>query len=241
MSAHFLHDPAQRTAFAQGFRELLAPAVGVFAWGLVTGLAMAESGLTLGQALGMTILAYAGSAQLAALPLMIGGAPVWVVVLTAIVVNLRFVIYSLALRDTLAAGSRRRRLALGYLIGDITFVKFMTMLERDPGYGQRVAWFAGASACNWLTWQLGSIVGIVAAGAIPADSGLALAGTLALLSLIVPLCTRAPALAGVLVAGTTAIAAHGLPLRLGLLLAVVCGITAAVLVETRLRRAGAAA
>ncbi|MBK7251725.1 MAG: AzlC family ABC transporter permease [Gammaproteobacteria bacterium] len=215
--------------------------MGVFAWGLVTGLAMVKSGLTLAQAFGMALLAYAGSAQLAALPLIAGAAPVWVVVLTATVVNLRFVIYSLALRPTLGTGSRSRRLALGYLTGDIPFVKFMTLLERGSLPAQRIAWFAGASACNWLAWQAGSILGIVAGGAIPADWGLALAGTLALLSLVVPLCTRMPVLAGVLVAGITVVVAHGLPLRLGVLLAVVCGIAAAVAVEAHLRPEGTAA
>lgn len=227
---------AQRAAFVAGFRALLSAAVGVLAWGLVTGVAMVESGLTLSQALGMTLIAYAGSAQLAAVPLMIAGAPVWVVLLAATVVNLRFVIYSLALRDTLARGPRYRRIGLGYLIGDITYVKFATMIERDPGYEHRVAWFFGASVCNWLAWQAGSILGIVATGAIPPNSGLSLAGTLALLSLFVPLCTRAPALAGVLVAGAVSVAAHGLPLRLGLLAGVICGVAAAVIVDARLRR-----
>lgn len=225
---------ASRAAFAAGFRALLSAAVGVLAWGLVTGVAMVESGLTLAQALGMALIAYAGSAQLAAVPLMIAGAPVWVVLLTATAVNLRFVIYSLALRDTLARGPLPRRIGLGYLIGDITYVKFATMTERHPDYEHRVAWFFGASVCNWLAWQAGSVLGIVATGAIPPDSGLGLAGTLALLSLFVPLCTRAPALVGVLVAGTVAIAAHGLPMRLGLLAGVICGVTAAVVVDARL-------
>lgn len=240
MRLALLHDPARRAAFAAGFRALLSAAVGVLAWGLVTGVAMVESGLTLSQALGMTLIAYAGSAQLAAVPLMIAGAPVWVVLLTATVVNLRFVIYSLALRDTLARGPLRRRIGLGYLIGDITYVKFATMIEREPQSTptgpERVAWFFGASVCNWLAWQAGSILGIVATGAIPPNSGLGLAGTLALLSLFVPLCTRAPALAGVLVAGAVAVAAHGLPMRLGLLAGAICGVAAAVIVDARLRR-----
>lgn len=235
-------DPsARRAAFARGFRELLAPGVGLFAWGLVTGLAIAESGLTVVQSLGMTLLAYAGSAQLASLPLIVTGAPVWIVVLTATIVNLRFVIYSLALRESLGGAPRRLRLFLGYLTGDVTFVKYMTLLEREPGYEHRIAYFFGSAVCNWLIWQTSSILGILAAGAIPRDSGFGLAGNLALLSLFVPLCTRAPPLAGVLAASVVATLAHGLPLRLGVPAAVACGITAAVLVEARQRQARAAA
>jgi predicted branched-subunit amino acid permease len=81
-----------------------------------------------------------------------------------------------------------------------------------------------------------SIIGILAADAIPAAWGLELAGTLALIALVVPLCARAPALAGVVVAGVVALAAHALPLRLGLALAIVCGMGAALALEAALAR-----
>jgi predicted branched-subunit amino acid permease len=223
---------SSRAAFWRGFRELLPVAPGIFAWGLVTGIAMTKSSLTLSQALGMTLSAYAGSAQLAALPLIAAAAPVWVVTITAVIVNLRFVIYSLALRPHFAGLGRPVRFVLGYFTGDITFVKFLTLIEREPHYPRRVAYFAGASASNWISWQVGSIGGIAGAGFIRADSGLELAGTLALIALVVPLTTRIPAFAGVVVAGVVSVLAHEWPLKLGLLGAVVCGIAAAMLAET---------
>ena len=65
--------------FERGFREMLAPSLGIAAWGLVTGVAMVKSGLSVPVAALMTVLVYAGSAQLAALPLIVAGAPLWVV------------------------------------------------------------------------------------------------------------------------------------------------------------------
>ncbi len=73
---------------------------------------------------------------------------------------------------------------------------------------------------------------------IPTDWGLELAGTLALVALVVPLCAQRPALTGVLVSSAVAIVARGLPLRLGLLLAVIAGMGAALAVESTQRRAG---
>lgn len=231
--------PAARASpegFRRGFRELLPVSPGVLAWGIVTGIAMAKSGLTLPQALGMALAAYAGSAQLAALPLISAAAPVWLVTLTAVIVNLRFVIYSIALRPHLRGTTRRARLALGYVTGDITFVQFLALLEAEPDYPHRVAYFAGAAVCNWLAWQIGSIAGILGAGFIRADAGLELAGTLALVALVVPLCTRLPALAGVIAAGAVAVLARGWPLKLGLLAGVVCGIAVAMLAEVAATR-----
>ena len=63
----------------------------------------------------MSLLVYAGSAQLAALPLIVAGAPLWVIVATGLITNLRFVIYSAALRpyfaDEPVAQTRRARVS----------------------------------------------------------------------------------------------------------------------------------
>lgn len=227
-------------AFRRGMRELLPFTPGVFAWGLVTGVAMAKSGLTVAQSLGMTFLAYAGSAQLAALPLMAAFAPLWLVTLTAVIVNLRFVVYAMVLRQHLAHLSLNTRLWLGYLTGDVMFVRYSTLLEQEPDYPQRVAYFAGGATCNWIVWQVASILGIFAAGAIPAQWGLGLAGTLALIALVVPLCRDRAALTGVLVSGAVAVLAHDLPLRLGLLLGIVVGCAVAIALQRRLANGGAA-
>lgn len=222
-----------RAAFRRGVRELLPFGPGVFAWGLVTGIAMAKSGLTTAQALGMTFLAYAGSAQLAALPLLAALAPIWLVMVTAIIVNLRFVVYAMVLRRHLSQLSLNTRLWLGYLTGDVMFVRYSTLLAQEPDYPQRVAYFAGGAVCNWVLWQTASVIGIFAAGAIPVEWGLELAGTLALIALVVPLCRERPALAGVLAAGSVAVITHGLPLRLGLLLGIVVGCSLAIVLERR--------
>ena len=218
-------------------RELLPLTPGVFAWGLVTGVAMVKSGLTVAQALGLSLLAYAGSAQLAALPLIATAAPLWLVTATALVVNLRFVVYSAMIREHFAHLPAARRALLGYLVGDVMLARFTALVQQEPDY-PRVAYYAGGAIANWIVWQVSSIVGILAADAIPATWGLELAGTLALIALVVPLCARAPALAGVAVAALVALIAHPLPLRLGLALAIVCGMGAALALEAFMDRRG---
>jgi predicted branched-subunit amino acid permease len=227
--------PTARDAFLRGLRELLPYGPGVAAWGLVTGVAMVKSGLSVAESIVLSLAAYAGSAQLAALPLVAAAVPVWIVLLTCTIVNLRFVVYSIVTRPHLAAAPRAARFGLGYLVGDVMFVRFMTLLQREPDYPHRIAYYAGGAASNWLVWQVASIAGILAADAVPLSWGLELAGTLALIALIVPLCTRAPVVAGVAVAAATATLAQGWPLRLGLLAAVTLGIAAALLAERAAR------
>ena len=124
-----------------------------------------------------------------------------------------------------------RRALLGYLVGDVMLARFMDLVQREPAYPHRVAYYAGGAISNWAVWQVSSIAGILAADAIPAAWGLELAGTLALIALVVPLCARLPALGGVVVSGVVALLAHDLPLRLGLALAIVCGMAAALALE----------
>ena len=64
--------------FWVGSKEMGGTALGIAAWGLVTGVAMVKSGLSVPLALLMGLTVYAGSAQLAVLPLMVVGAPLWV-------------------------------------------------------------------------------------------------------------------------------------------------------------------
>ena len=223
----------RREAFLRGVRELLPATPGIFAWGLVTGVAMVKSGLSVTEATVLSLLAYAGSAQLAALPLMAAFAPIWLITLTAVVVNLRFVVYSVISRPHFAHLPAGRRTVLGYLVGDIMFVRFMALIENEPHYAHRVAYYFGGAISNWVIWQISSIIGIVAATTIPTAWGLELAGTLTLIALLVPLCRQRPVLAGALVSGVTSIAAHGIPLRLGLLLALVLGVLTAFVVDRR--------
>jgi predicted branched-subunit amino acid permease len=76
-------DPDWRAEFRSGVRDMLPAFPGIFAWGLVTGVAMVKGGLSVPMALLMTLVAYAGSAQLASLPLIATSAPIWIIGVTA--------------------------------------------------------------------------------------------------------------------------------------------------------------
>src|SRR6478735_12689191 len=100
----------------------LAPGIG--AWGLMTGVAMVKSGMSVVEALAMTFLVYAGSSQLASIPLIVAGAPMWVILATGFCVNLRLMVFSLHLRPYLMHMPRWRRLVNGYLTADMSYAMF---------------------------------------------------------------------------------------------------------------------
>jgi predicted branched-subunit amino acid permease len=240
--------PVRREAFRAGLRAVLPALVATGTWGLVTGVAMVKIGMSQLEALGMTLLVFAGSAQLAALPLIAADAPIWVVLLTATVVNLRFVIFSAGLYPYFVRYPLGRRLLLGYVTSDVGFAISLqrwtaaqAQAEAEGGDDalaptRRVWFFLGIAFGNWASWQAMSILGIFLAGQVPGAWGLEFAAILALIALTVPMLNGKPNVVGALVAGAVAVAAAGLPLKLGLVVAVIAGIGAAMAVDIALER-----
>ncbi len=224
----------EKRAFREGFRACAPTMAGIGAWGMVTGMAMVKTGLTIWQALGMTFLVFAGSAQLASLPLIAANAPVWMVFLTALVVNLRFVIFSAAIGPHFAHLPWYKRIWHGYFNADITMALFPRRFPHETVRHTegKVGYFNGIGYSNWGAWQVGSVIGILLASQIPQSWGIGFAGTLALLAITIPLIINSAALVGVVVASIVAVIAAPLPYRLGLLVAVILGMTAAMIVDT---------
>jgi predicted branched-subunit amino acid permease len=230
----------RRSAWLDGLRVVAPALVAVSAWGLVTGVAMVKTGLTQLQALGMSLLLFAGSAQLAALPLIAADAPIWVVLVTAAVVNMRFVIFSAGLFPYFRHLPPSRRLAIGYVTGDISFALSVSRWSKHaapPRGSTEHVWFhLGLCTGTWLTWQSSSIAGIALCGRVTGTVGLDFVAILALLALVLPMIAGAPALAGALVAGVIAVLAAAAPMKLGLVLAVAAGIGTATIVDAVLER-----
>jgi predicted branched-subunit amino acid permease len=222
----------RREAFVRGMRMIAPGTVATAVWGLVTGVAMIKTGLSSWEALGMTLLVYAGSAQLAALPLIAADAPVWVVIVTALVVNLRFVIFSASLQPYFQRFSLRRRVLLGYVTTDLGVAVFISRYghckPEERGGTEQVWVFLGMAFMNWLAWQPMSIAGIFLAGSVPGHWGLEFTAVLALMAIMLPMLSNKPAVAGAATAAVVAVLAAGLPLKLGLLVAVICGMVVAM-------------
>src|SRR5690625_4914669 len=179
----------QRWHFSLGFRHVLPAMVATSVWGFVTGIAMLKSGLSEIQALLMTFLVYAGSAQLTALPLMESQAPLWLIFVAGFVVNIRFIIFGAALQPFFRRYAWPKRFFLGYLTSDIAFALFMAHYgeAKKQGTHDQLWYFLGMILPGWLSWQLSSVAGVYFAGLIPPAWSLDYAAILALLAILVPL------------------------------------------------------
>ena len=225
----------QDADFRAGAHDMASAAPGLAAWGLMTGVAMVKSGMSLVEVLFMGVLVYAGSSQLAALPLIVAGAPMWVIVATAFCVNLRFVVFSAHLRDYVMHLPLRQRLFRGYITADLSYVLFTRRHPRpaqdEAGRRAQLNYLSGSCAVAWSSWISLSLLGMAFANAIPAAWGLGFAGILALLGILCSLAsTRLRALSAV-VAGSAAVAAFALPLKLNILVGIACAVCVCMALE----------
>lgn len=222
---------AQQSAFRAGLKKGFPALPGIAAWGLVVGVAMIKTDFTLWQALGMSLFVFAGSAQLAALPLIAVDAPIWIIFLTAIIVNLRFVIFSVILAPHFPHLSWRQRTFWSYLTPDVSVIFFMQRFPTTKPEVGKFDYLKGLLLPNWISWQIGAITGILLGSQIPDAWGIGYAGTLAILCILLPMVLNRATLAGVIVAGCIALLTTHWPYKLGILLAVIAGMVCSMIWE----------
>jgi len=221
-----LSSPGFRAGAREGFRVFLPLSVGLVPWALVTGMSMVGIGMTPLQAMGMNVIVFAGTAQLGTLPLIAAGAPLWLIVATALALNLRFVIFSAAIAQGFRGHGTGTRWFCGHLLTDGVFATCMTKMLETEDKDWRLGYYLAPSLWSWLLWQTFALTGVLAAGSIPRGWSLEFMATIALLLLLIPMARMRPMLVSALAGGSTAVLLNGLPLKLGLFAAIFVGIGA---------------
>jgi predicted branched-subunit amino acid permease len=182
--------PSERAAFIDGARLIGGTVFGTFCWGAAIGMALVKGGLSSMQALGMVMLVFSGTAQVAALPLIAQGAALPAIWLTALLANLRFVVYSAVVANEFRGRPMAQRLLIGWMTTDTGLAAYLSgqqkatasISERD-----RAARFMGANGLVYFGWTLGTAVGVGVAGLIPDSPRLAFVGLLAVVAIIGPM------------------------------------------------------
>ncbi|MGE8064791.1 AzlC family ABC transporter permease [Pseudomonas sp. NPDC089569] len=219
-------------AFMHGVRTLLPLTPGVIPFGLVTGVMAIGMGLSPGTTLGMTLLFYSGSAQMVALQLLHNGVLPAAIVLTALIINLRFIMYSASLAPYLHQLPRRWTWPLSYMLSDQSYA--LCVLKFSSGELGRFAhyFYAGTAFSMWLAWQLSVLAGVYLGASIPDTWNLGFAIPLSFLALLIPNLRSAATLAAAAVGGLLAVLAIKLPYNLGLVTASMGGVIAGVMIES---------
>ncbi|HEY2979609.1 MAG TPA: AzlC family ABC transporter permease [Anaerolineales bacterium] len=222
-----------RVSFWAGVRAEFPLLIAVFPFGMIYGVLALNAGLSPLAAQAMSAIVFAGSSQFITAKLVHDQVPGLVIALTIAVVNLRHMLYSASLAPHLGSVSMRWKALLAYLLTDEAYAVAINEYDRN-GVTPSSHWYLfGAGLALWSTWQVSTLIGILLGATLPSNWPLDFALPLTFIALVIPALKDRPAVAAALSAGIIALAAYGLPYKLGLILAAMVGIALGTFLEGR--------
>lgn len=226
-------DTTPTKAFLQGLRHSLLFIVVVVPFATLFGVVATQAGLDLIQTMGFTALVIAGAAQFASLQMMQDQAPILMVLLAGLAVNMRMAMYSASLVPYLGKAPLWQRALASYMLFDQSYAVSLDRFETEPKLSipARIAFFFGVAAPISVLWCGATAIGALVGSAIPASMGLDFALPITFIALIGPMLKSIPHVAAAFVSVVGALALGWMPSGVGLLLAAVLAMLTGALVE----------
>ncbi|RPI85452.1 MAG: branched-chain amino acid ABC transporter permease [Chloroflexi bacterium] len=220
--------------FITGMQDEMPILFGVIPFGMIYGALALDAGLSPVEAQSMSWIIFGGSAQFISTQLFEVGAPGFVIIFTAAVVNLRHALYSASVAPYLQKLSSRWKFILAYLLTDEAYAVAINRYyrEHDPVCCSQY-YFLGAGLLLWTSWQLSTLAGILLGTVVPESLSLDFSLALIFIALMIPLLKDKPSLASAISAGITALFTFSLPYKLGLILAAMVGVIVGMILESR--------
>lgn len=215
--------PAPRSAFYRGCRNALPFLIVVVPFAILFGALATDAGLSLFEVITFSAVVFAGAAQFAALQLMQDHAPLLVILATSLAVNLRMVMYSIALSPHLGAAPLGIRATIAYFLVDQSYVTSAAEYDRNPNLTlpEKIAYFFGTIAPIAPLWYLSTYLGARIGRSIPPEYALDFAVPITFLAIIAPMIRTWPHIAATAVSILGALSLTKLPYGTGLLVAAV--------------------
>jgi predicted branched-subunit amino acid permease len=217
----------------EGARAILPLSIGVFPFGLAYGVTVTESAMNDFVGLLASFIVLAGAAQLAVSDLIDQGAPWFVVIGTALVINARFMMYSGALAPSFSEFPRRWRIPLAHFMTDQSTVTSLLYGQRQRDPRRRSAFYLGAGLSFAVAWWLGTIIGIGIGATIPPEFQVGFAAPLMFVALAVPSIRDRATLVAAAVGFSVTLIAREAPMNTGVLIGAASGIAFGMLARRR--------
>lgn len=148
----------------RGFLAAQPLSVGALVYGITFGILALSNGLSVMEAMVMSLTVYSGAAQTAAVGAISAGAGIYATVATVVLLNARYVLYGAALRPWLSATTPFKAYASLHLIGDSNWV--ISMRARAAGESD-AGFVLGSGLAMFSPWMAGTLIGAVTGGWIP--------------------------------------------------------------------------
>ncbi|WP_316015798.1 AzlC family ABC transporter permease [Roseobacter sp. HKCCA0434] len=224
--------------FWRGARDGLPFTLVVTPFALLFGVVATETGLTLLETMAMTVLVIAGAAQFTAVALLEDGAPIAIIVATALAVNLRMMLYSASMSTHLGGLPTWKKALAAYFLVDQSYAAAVLKYEAEPGasVAAKFAYFMGVMLPIAPLWYGFTLVGVLVGSAIPPEYALDFAVPITFIALVAPALRSLPHLVAAIVSVIVALALVWVPYSLGLMVAAAVAMCAGAATEIALER-----
>ncbi len=223
-----------RSEFIAGSKAVLPILIGVLPFALIAGVSAVATGMAEFEGIGMSLIVYAGAAQLVAMQLIGLDTPIFIIWLSTLFINLRFLMYSASIAPHWEKMTWRWKIPMAYLLTDQAYAVSLLHYDAYPQGKNRRYYYLGAAIPFWVMWQTGTAVGVFVGVLIPDSWQLDFAIPLTFLALMMATIKDWSMVAAGIAAGITIIVAKPFPYNLGLLLAAIVGITVGVITQSHL-------
>ncbi|WP_232312980.1 AzlC family ABC transporter permease [Enterovibrio coralii] len=205
MNGHSTLTPSSKRIWLTAFSDMIPLSVAVVPWGILCGSLGIQAGLTPLQAQAMSLLVFAGAAQLSGVTMMGIGAPTGTLFGTTFVISARHLLYSVNMRQHIQVLPLKWRLALGFLLTDEMYALSAAHTEKHGIFCRHYALFSGAFF--YLCWNLATLVGVL--GGTHFDNieelGLEFAIAATFIALVIPTIKDFPVLCSVIVSAISVV------------------------------------
>ena len=123
---------------------------GVIPFGAIMGTVAANAHISFFQSSAMNFLVFAGAAQLAAVDLMTKDTASAVVIITGLIINLRFMLYSAAMAPFLRKSGFFTKFFAAYTLTDQTYAAMSANHDILKTDADAIIFYMGASLCMYL-------------------------------------------------------------------------------------------
>lgn len=197
------------------------------------GTVAAEAHLNLWQSTAMNVFVFAGAAQLAALELMTRNTAVAVVVVTGLIINLRFLLYSAAMAPVLEGARFHIKFISAYLMTDQTYAVMTAHNQQLKTQSNAIHFYLGASCAMCLAWHLAVLGGFIFGNFAPAAWALDYAVPVSFVALVIPTLKNGRYVLVAIFSAVTSLGLSFLPFKLGLIATALLAIALAIFLSRR--------
>jgi len=213
-------------AAGKGAVDMLPLSLAVLPWAVLFGSLAIQRGFSWIEAQMFSAIIYGGAVQIVTVELMADGAPLFTILVSALVISSRHFLYGLTLREKLKVKPLRWRLGLGFLLTDELF----SLSGHRRAYKNlfRLYYALGAGGSFYLAWNIWTALGIFAGSALPdlTNLGLDFAIAATFIALVVPEIKNLPTFVCVLVSACSSLVFSVYEFDLGLVSAALLGMVA---------------